>query len=320
MTQAMGSIWFFAGIAVGLLLAIPATALAQRWERRRLQRLEARARAAERLAELGKLTGGLAHEIKNPLSSVGLNVQLLQEDLSELSGELSRAMPDEHDASSDQGIRQGVPDAVAAQTIHELIGRIQRRFGGLARETQRLRDILEDFLRYAGRVKLDRQPVDINALVDELVDFFAPQAQAAQVRLRTQLAGAPVTVGADSGLLKQALLNLLINATQAMIEAREAGRPHGGANELILRTEVARDLGQPEVCIHVIDTGPGIAPEDRDRVFEPYFSTKKTGTGLGLPTARRIVEEHGGTLALYSEPGRGSDFVVVLPVEAVSAM
>jgi signal transduction histidine kinase len=316
MTQAMGSIWFFAGIAVGLLLAIPAIALAQRWERRRLQRLEARARAAERLAALGKLTGGLAHEIKNPLSSVGLNVQLLQEDLNELSAELPRAAPEEPEASSGRG----VPDAVTVQTIHELIGRIQRRFGGLARETQRLRDILEDFLRYAGRVKLDRQPVEINALVDELVDFFAPQAQATQVRLRTQLASAPITVGADSGLLKQALLNLLINATQAMIEARESGRAHGGANELILRTEVARDLGQPEVRIHVIDTGPGIAPEDRDRVFEPYFSTKKTGTGLGLPTARRIVEEHGGTLSLHSEPGRGSDFVVILPVEAPSVI
>ena len=95
-------------------------------------------------------------------------------------------------------------------------------------------------------------------MLGELADFFGPQAQAAGVRIRTQLAAEPAVVPADGPLLKQALLNLLINATQAMADARADRQPHGGANELLLRTETVRVLKQPELRIHVTDTGPGI--------------------------------------------------------------
>jgi signal transduction histidine kinase len=300
----MDASWFMMGLTTGLLLAIPFSLWIKRRESIRFHRLETRNRASERLAELGKLTSGLAHEIKNPLSSVNLNVQLLQEDLRELASSITPPH------------QQNPPSAT--DTLPEQLGRIQRRFHGLLRETQRLRDILEDFLRFAGRVKLDRTPLEINTLADELADFFTPQAQAAQIQCRTQLTPEPTQTLADNGLLKQALLNLLINATQAMTNARSSPNPHGGCNELILRTNVTHQAGHHDIHIHVIDTGPGIQPSDLEKVFEPYFTTKKAGTGLGLPTAKRIVEEHRGSLTVHSELGRGSDFTITLPIEPPS--
>ena len=284
--------WFLVGLGIGLLLAIPFVVAAMRYESQRVRRFELRARGAERLAELGRLTGGLAHEIKNPLSTVGLNVQLLQEDLSDW-------------------VTQTSPGTAATDQVR----RIQTRFATLASEIRRLREILEEFLRFAGRVKLHRVDADVNVLIGELVDFYNPQADSVNVHLRLQLSAQPASAPIDTSLLKQALLNLLINATQAMGEARQVGGPSGGNDELIIRTENTRVLGQDEIHIHVIDTGPGITSDALEKVFQPYYSTKKGGTGLGLPTARRIVEEHGGTLTVHAEPGRGTDFLVTLPVD-----
>ena len=215
---------FWIGLGIGGVIAIALAIIATRRTERRVRQLEQRARAAERLAELGTLTGGLAHEIKNPLSTVGLNVQLLQEDVADLA-----------------------KDAPPGALPEDRLSRLNRRFDSLTRETQRLRDILEDFLQFAGRIKLNRVSTDLNDLVDELTDFFQPQTQETHVQLRTTLTSAPTVVSADPALIKQALLNLLINACQAMRDARNDGRPHGGANELILRTERKRVLGQDEV-------------------------------------------------------------------------
>ena len=288
----MGS-WLLLGLAGGFAASVP---IAWAWSRRtarRVRSLEARARSAERLAELGTMTGGLAHEIKNPLSTLGLNIQLLKEDLHELAGQL----PDRPE-------------------VAERTGRLERRFDALVRETQRLRDILEDFLRFAGRVQLEREPIDLNATIDEVIDFFAPQAEEAKVRLRSRLAEGLPTVHADASLLKQALLNLMINATQAMTRAREKDEPHGGADELILTTQRRRlpgGGGEPTVELRVIDTGPGMSGDVKAKVFQPYFSTRRGGTGLGLPIARRIVDEHGGSMSVHSEPGRGTEFILALP-------
>ncbi len=288
----MSLYWFFIGLGTGVLLAVPVALVAIIRATQRTRALERRARASGRLAELGTLTGGLAHEIKNPLSTIGLNIGLLQEDLRAI-GQQTQPQPD----------------------VHEQVGRTIRRFDSLSRETDRLRDILEDFLRFAGRVKLHRVETDANTLVDELVDFFSPEAQASGIRIRTQTLAHPATIWADTNLLKQALLNILINAAQAMTDAHQSGRPHGGCNELFIRTERSRAHGQDEINIHITDTGPGIAPDRLEKIFHPYFSSKKGGTGLGLPTARRLVEEHGGSLTVHSEPGRGTDFVVALPTE-----
>ncbi len=280
----------FLGIGLGVLLAIPGAWLYSRRTERRVMELERQARANERLAEQATMTRGLAHEIKNPLSTIGLNVQLLQEDAADIER-----------AASDQ------PE------IAEQAGKVRRRLGTLGREAVRLREILEDFLRFAGRIELDRQPTDLNALVGELADFFEPQATEAGVNLRTQLDTSLPKCNADPSLLKQAALNLMINATHAMADAKRDGQPHGGANELILRTSRTSTKQGGRLCIHAVDTGPGITDEVKAKLFEPYFSTKRTGTGLGLPTTRRIVEEHGGELTLHTEPGRGSAFTIELP-------
>ncbi|MEM6333549.1 MAG: ATP-binding protein [Planctomycetota bacterium] len=284
-------ITFWVGLAVGCLLAVPA---AWWWGRRiehRVRDAEARARAAERLAEIGTMTSGLAHEIKNPLSTLGLNAQLLEEDLDDIAAAVDN------------------PDA------RDRLARSHRRFETLRRELARLREILEDFLRFAGRIKLDRRPARLNTVVEELIDFFEPQAQADGIRLQTQLDADPDAADLDATLLKQALLNLMINAVQAMADARATHEPHGGADLLMIRTDRERRAGQTLLRIDVIDTGPGMPDDVRQRVFEPYFSTKTAGTGLGLPTTRRIVEEHGGTIAVHAEPGQGTDFSITLPCD-----
>jgi len=246
-------------------LALAAAAAAYAW--RRYVRLERRTLRAERLAELGALTGGLAHEIKNPLSTVGLNLQLLKEDL---------------------------------DPREPLYTRLVSRLDTVQRETSRLREILDDFLRYAGRIELDRRPVDLNELLEELVDFFAPQAHLQRVPIRLKKHPQPVVANVDAKLVKQAVLNLMINAIQAM--------PEGG--ELILSLAI----DPRHVTIDVIDTGPGIPRDVAEKIFQAYYTTKKGGTGIGLAMAKRIVEEHGGSIGVRSEVGKGSDFAIRLPL------
>jgi signal transduction histidine kinase len=270
--------WFAAGCAAGVgAAAVAGRAVARRMVRRTLA-AERRARSAERLAELGSMSRGLAHEIKNPLSTIGLNAQLLSE---------------------------GIREVVEAEADR---ARLTRRVEALGRETERLKGILEDFLEYAGELKLDRRVQDVRGVVDDLVEFFTPQAHAARVRVRADLAGEALEASVDAGHLKQALLNLMLNAVQAM------GGVEEGRRELIVRARAHRDEdGADCVAVHVIDTGPGIGADALGRVFEPYFTTKATGTGLGLPTARRIVEAHGGRMMVHSEVGKGTDFAVLLP-------
>ena len=224
----------------------------------------------EQLAELAQIAGGLAHEIKNPLSTINVNLKLLAEDLERYDDEHHR--------------------------------RWLRRLRGVGEETERLRVILDDFLRFAGKYELVLTETDLRRLVDELIDFFTPQAEAEHVLLRAALPPDPVRCRVDVKLIKQAVLNLLINAVQAM---------HDGG-ELLIRMEAGRD----EVTIEVTDTGMGIAADDLSKIFQVYYSTKKGGTGLGLPTTRRIAREHGGSLQVHSEPGTGTRFTLTLPIEA----
>ncbi|HEX8875651.1 MAG TPA: ATP-binding protein [Phycisphaerales bacterium] len=283
----IGSIWFILGLFLGAALASLSSALLLKRHLRRSKVAERRARSAERLAELGAMTGGLAHEIKNPLSTVGLNAQLLGESIEELP------------IAGDEK------------------GRLVRRVQSLRREVERLRGILTDFLQFAGELRLDRREADLNTAVGELIDFFAPQAEKSGVRLRSDLHAEPLRASVDVSHFKQAVLNLMLNATQAMTlnpdNPGDASRPR----ELIIKTMVARDPDQRRTAqVHVIDTGPGIAPDVLPRIFTPYFTTKSGGTGLGLPTSRRLIEAHEGRLEVISEPGRGTDFVITLPLIA----
>ena len=271
------------GLAAGAVLT--AIVSHARWRKQvaMVRRAERRARSAERLAELGSMTSGLAHEIKNPLSTIGLNIQLLAEALAELEADAEER------------------------------GRLERRVGTLQREIERLRDILTDFLDFAGEKKLSPAPTDLNAMIDELADFFHPQAERQKVRIFVTPASQHVEALVDGPLIKQAVLNLLLNALQAMGEPDKQGSKQG-TREIYMRTEIGEDDGHPVARLRVADTGPGMDSETVTRIFTPYFTTKSGGTGLGLPTSRRIVEEHGGRIEVHSEQDRGTEFTLVLPV------
>ncbi len=276
----MRLVFLLIGVGIGLLLAAAIVGLALKRSYARALEAERRALGAERLAEIGALTGGLAHEIKNPLSTIGLNAQLASE------------------AAADLPVDSAEKDALL------------RRIETLRREIERLRDILDTFLRFAGEMHLDLSATDLNEVVEELADFYLPQAQQAGVRLRVDLAPGPLPAMVDRSQLKQALLNLMINATQAM----QGGDPgETQTRELILRTEDGGSAMTNGPSAHVIDTGPGIEEDRLLRIFDPYFTTRSGGTGLGLPITRRIVEEHGGMIEAHSEVGRGTDFAITLP-------
>jgi len=267
------------GCAIGVVGAAAVAAWFVGRHGRRVRAAERRAKGAQRMAEIGAMTGGLAHEIKNPLSTIGLNAQLLQESLED------------------------------ARLDHTERDRLLRRLDTLRREVDRLRGILTDFLEFAGEIRLQTEPADLSTVVSELADFFLPQAEQQGIRLRTDLAEPLPTVPLDVGLTKQAVLNLMLNAMQAM-----SGQE--GSKELILKTDASREPdGRQAVRVHVIDTGPGINDEQAAQIFNPYFTTKSGGSGLGLPTSRRLVEAHGGHIEFYTQPGSGTSFVLSFPVE-----
>jgi two-component system sensor histidine kinase HydH len=222
---------------------------------------------SEQYAELAELAGSFIHEIKNHLSTLGLNLQLLAEDFAE-------------------------PQSQRERRAHDRIQRLQG-------ECRRLVDVSNDFLRFAHIKDLKREPADLAEVVDEMVDFFGPTARGAGIELKLYLPGDLPRLALDRELFKQALLNLMLNAQQAM--------PDGGT--LTVQAEA-----QPgEVCLSLIDTGGGMTPEVLAQVFRPFFSTKAGGSGLGLATTRKIVQAHGGRIDVQSEVGRGTKFTLHLP-------
>jgi len=227
----------------------------------------------ERYPELASIAGGLAHEIKNPLSVLNLNLQLLAEDF--------------RDAAADKERRA--------------LFKIEK----LQQVVQQLESLLNDFLRFARVTGLKLEPVDINAMLQELIDFYLPQAEQAGIVMRDDLPADLPKVALDRDLVKQAILNLLLNAQYAM--------PKGG--ELILKTRAEGD----RVVIEITDTGVGMSAETRAKIFQPFFSTRSAGSGLGLPTAKRIVEAHRGELLVQSEPGKGTVFTLKFPVAPSAA-
>jgi len=224
----------------------------------------------ERLAQLGALLAGFAHEIRNPLSTIGLNLQLVKEDIAE------------GDTPRDK--------------------RAYKRLDVVEKEVRRLQGMLDGFLSFARRPELDLQPTDINGLLRRVVEFCEPEMDQAGVSLKFYPGQGLLTVQADGDLLRAALVNLLRNA----LDACEPG------DEVLVSSQRVDD----QLIVQVTDTGQGMAPEVLEQVFRPYFSTKKGGTGLGLPTTRRIVQEHGGTLTVTSEESKGTQFSMTLPIQA----
>jgi signal transduction histidine kinase len=222
---------------------------------------------ADPAADLAALAGGFIHDIKNRLGTLSLNLQLLAEDFAEPQSPRER----------------------------KALDRVNRLHG----ECQKLADLANDFLRFARAQVVSRQPTDLGTVVARLIDFLTPTARAKGIDLVWYPATDLPPVALDRDQFEQALLNLLLNAEQAM--------PDGGTLTLIGRADGAW------VCLDVIDTGCGMTPDVLANLFQPFHTTKKHGTGLGLPTARKVVVAHGGSLDVPSEAGRGTKFTVRLP-------
>lgn len=227
-------------------------------------------RFQDQYSEIAVLAGGLAHEIKNPLSTISLNVQLMAED-----------------------IQDDMPRA----------GRMRRRVETIQRECQHLEDILNEFVQFARAGELELVESDLNALVEDFLEFFEAEAKDANIELsQHQDTGLP-RVRVDHLLMRQVWMNLARNALQAM--------PDGGVLEVLTRS------GDGIAMVDIIDNGRGMDERTRKRMFQAFFSTKASGSGLGLPTVRKIIESHKGTITCESEIGRGTRFTISLPaVEA----
>jgi len=231
-----------------------------------------------KLEELSKLTGELAHEIKNPLSTVKINLKLISEELE----------------GSNQGSSAGQGD--------QSFKRALRKLAVIQKETDRLEQILESFLRYIGKTELQLASFDINELVNDMVDFYTSQANSRSITIRQGLYNEPLICKVDAGMLKQVILNLFINAQQAM--------SNGG--ELLIRT-IRREN---DAVIQISDTGSGIAADKLPDIFNAYHSFRPQGSGLGLPTVKKIIEAHNGTIDVDSEPGKGTSFTIKLPLQS----
>jgi signal transduction histidine kinase len=225
--------------------------------------------ARQEYAELAELAGGFIHEIKNHVSTVNLNLQLLADDFAD------------------------------PQTPRER--RAKQRIDRLQAQSQKLVDVSNDFLRFVRSQEIRAEPTALEDVIAEMVDFVGPTAKAAGIDISVYTAPGLPPVRLDRDLIKQALLNLLLNAEQAM--------PEGG--QVVLQTRADGEW----VYLDVIDTGTGIEPAALPKLFRPFHTTKPGGTGLGLPTTKKIVRAHGGDIDVQSEPGRGTKFTIRLPVD-----
>jgi signal transduction histidine kinase len=218
---------------------------------------------AERLFALGQLSAGLAHEVRNPLASIAGAAGILQ--------------------------REPHRERKDAECL-EII----------SKECQRLNGLLTEFLEFARPRAPHYQTIDFPLVIDPVMELAAHAVGGKPVALRTEISPDLAPVECDPGLLKQVLLNLIINAIQAT----------PGSGEVLL----SAGLGNGRLLIKVRDEGCGVSRADRDRMFDPFFTTKENGTGLGLSVAHQIVEQHGGILTAEANFGRGMTFSVSLPL------
>ncbi len=258
-------LWIGAGVAV-LVLLVAFLYVLRLLHRTRLQ--EAQAQMDDRLTHLGALAAGLAHEIRNPLNVLSMNLQMLEEEIS------GRPGGDTGDARLYLAALQG--------------------------EIRRLSSLVNNFLAYARPNQPRFESKDLNRVLRDICLLVRPEFERRGLSLREDLASFLPPVDLDESLIRQAAMNILINATQVL--------KTGG-----LVTVRSRVGPQGEAIVTIEDDGPGIKPEDQARIFEVFYSTRGGGTGLGLPIAAKILEAHGGSIAVESEPGRGARFVLRLP-------
>jgi signal transduction histidine kinase len=225
-------------------------------------------RLVEQYTEIATLAGGLAHEIKNPLSTIRLNMELLAEDFADPQSPRDR--------------------------------RALAKIATVQRECQRLQNLLDDFLNFARQGRIHLEPTNLNQELQRILEFFRPTADASAVDLFCYFDPELPSVMLDREAFQGAVLNLLLNAQQAMTE--------GGQLTIRTRTTLAG------VALDLIDTGCGMDEQTLSKIFKAFYSTKPGGSGLGLATTRKIIDAHRGRIAVQSEVGRGTQFTIELPV------
>jgi two-component system, NtrC family, sensor kinase len=221
---------------------------------------------SEKLASVGKLAAGVAHEINNPLTGVLTFSQLLMEEF-----------PPETSQYQD------------LKVIHQ--------------ETLRCRKIVRGLLEFSRQTAPEKRSVDIHVLLDEVLNIVANQESFQNIQLMRAMEGEVPPLMADRDQLKQVFFNIVVNASEAMVD--------GGT--ITIRTKYLPERSQ--VAIYFEDDGPGISPENLDKLFDPFFTTKEMGTGLGLAVSYGIIKVHRGNIEIKSKPGEGCQVVVTLPVE-----
>jgi signal transduction histidine kinase len=226
------------------------------------QQIRSQLDVSARLAAISRLTGGVAHEIKNPLNAIAVHLEVLRSRLA----------------------NEGLAELPEIETI--------------GREINRLDRVVKTFLDFTRPVELRMSEVEIAGLLREILALVEPSAARQNIRLVLE-APEPLFVEGDRDLLKQAILNVVVNAVEAMKE--------GG------RIRVAAHRSGEECVVEVEDQGPGIPEEIRDRIFQLYFSTKGKGSGIGLAVTFRVVQLHNGTIDFTTEVGRGTTFRLRFP-------
>ena len=235
-----------------------------------LKRMEWEVFQAEKMTALGRLAASVAHEVRNPLSAIDIQLQLLADDVGELSG----------------GLRE----------------RLVRRLTVAQAEMKRLDRIVHNFLRFSRTPKLRLGAVNLNDVVRHVFELVTPEAREQNIELQLDLEeGLPVVEGDDSQL-GQAILNMTVNAFQAI---------EGSG---VFRAATGYDGEDGNAVLALTDSGPGIPEDEVDRIFEFYYTTKDEGTGLGLSIAQRIAYQHGGAIDVESREEKGTTFRLSLPV------
>jgi len=239
---------------------------------------------SRKLAALGRLMAGVAHEVKNPLNAMTIHLELLKNKLervpvgSGVSAVSASSAPDFRPPASDLGKHVDI----------------------ISKEIARLDQVLNGFLRFARPDELRLQPLALETIVSDVVTTVTPEAQRMRVAVKAECPRDLPEVNSDAAMLRQALLNLALNACQAM--------PDGGTLKIS-----CRGAANGRVEVDVEDTGIGIPPEHLQKIFDLYFTTKDKGSGIGLSMVYRIVQLHDGEIEVQSTPGRGTRFRLVLP-------
>ena len=246
---------------------------------------------SQKLAAFGRLMAGVAHEVKNPLNAMTIHLELLRSKLARQPIAAKTDVPGRAFSELQGRAGQAVLDAAPPD--------VSKHVDIIGKEIKSLDTVLNGFLKFARPDELKLQPLRLSDVISDVMTTIAPEAERMRVTVREECPGDLPEIKADPAMLRQALLNLALNAIQAM--------PNGGS----LRIACRADRGSVEIDVQ--DTGVGIPPEHLQRIFDLYFTTKEKGSGIGLSMVYRIVQLHDGDVEVQSTPGVGTRFKLVFP-------